>query len=374
MPSPIGSSVRTGASRPGACAPTGLCGPYALALDAAGNLYVADTDQHRVLEYDTPLVTDVTPDRVFGQRGSFTTIGCNQGGLDAGSLCGPQSVAVDANGNLYVAERQNARVLEYDQPLTTDVTADRVFGQQGSFTTADCNPVAGDPNTFCPPDGVATDGAGNLWIAYASAGRLVEIDAPLATGDTAVDRVFGDVGEGVFSCDPENRSRESLCSPVAAVVDATGNLYVAEAFGNRVLSYDSPLPLTPSLAKAARKCQQTIVKAAAAFVQATASTRRKCEEGKVKGKIAACPDAKTTTALGKLRSKLTGTITKACCGKDKQCTGGGDDQTLVDIGWNIRVCPTFVRGGCGDRIADADGHRHLPRVSRRGDGRRPRRA
>ena len=130
-------------------------------------------------------------------------------------------------------------------------------------------------------------------------------------------------------------------------------MYVGDAGNHRILSYDSPLPLTVSSAKTARKCQQAIVKASAAYFQATASTRRKCEDGKIGGKIAACPDAKTTTALAKLESKLTGAITKACCGKDKQCTGSGDDQPLVDIGWNVGGCSTFVHGGCSNRIADA---------------------
>src|SRR5258708_30185812 len=59
----------------------------------------------------------------------------------ADSLYFPLGVALDAQGNLYVADSFNIRVLEYDTPLTTDTTADHVFGQGGSFTTTAILPV-----------------------------------------------------------------------------------------------------------------------------------------------------------------------------------------------------------------------------------------
>src|SRR5207249_5388741 len=94
---------------------------------------------NRVLEYDTPLTSDTTADRVFGQGGSFSTTTCNNGGVSADSLCTPVGVAVDGAGNLYVADSHNHRVLEYDTPLTSDTTAERVFDQCGTFVTHACN-------------------------------------------------------------------------------------------------------------------------------------------------------------------------------------------------------------------------------------------
>src|SRR5206468_9593666 len=108
-----------------------LCSPRGVALDGAGNLYVADTDNRRVLEYDTPFTSGTTADRVFGQGGSFTSNLCNNGGLSANSLCSPRHVALDGAGNLYVADTDNNRVLEYDTPLNSGTTADRVFGRDG---------------------------------------------------------------------------------------------------------------------------------------------------------------------------------------------------------------------------------------------------
>jgi len=87
-------------------------------VDGDGNLYVADEGNSRVLEYDSPLTTDTVADRVFGQGGSFTTGSTTCNLPSASSLCRPEGVALDGDGNLYVADLFNSRVLEYDSPLT----------------------------------------------------------------------------------------------------------------------------------------------------------------------------------------------------------------------------------------------------------------
>jgi sugar lactone lactonase YvrE len=215
-----------------------------VAVDAAGNLYVGDAANARVLEYDTPLVRDVTADRVFGQGGSFTTHNCNLGGVSATSLCFPEGVAVDATGNLYVADTNNSRVLEYDMPRVRDVTADRVFGQGGSFTTASvdgCSPNGVSATSLCFPESIAVDTAGNLYVAATEDARVLEYDTPLVR-DVTADRVWGQGGRFTTdTCNLGGVSATSLCSPSSIALDAAGNLYVADADDNRVLEYDFPL-------------------------------------------------------------------------------------------------------------------------------------
>ena len=166
-------------------------------MDGAGNVYVADLDNNRVLEYNTPLTTDVTADNVFGQGGDFTANNCD---FDtdttistAVDLCYPTGVAVDGSGDLYVADNENNRVLEYNTPLTNS-TANTVFGQGGDFTSNDCDFDAVDGSSsnidLCGPAKVATDAAGNLYVADFGNERVLEYNTPLTTGVTAA-TVFG---------------------------------------------------------------------------------------------------------------------------------------------------------------------------------------
>jgi sugar lactone lactonase YvrE len=238
-----------------------LCRPFGLAVDGQGHLFVSDTDTNRVLEYDSPTATNATPNRVFGQGGGFSSFDCNHGGLSADSLCAPGRIAVDAAGNLYVADQFNNRVLEYDNPLAAgggtpgtpgaagDTTADHVFGQSGSFTSNGFNQGASaSADTLASPSGVAVDSSANVFIADTSNSRVLEYFQPFATPaspNTTAGVVFGQQGDFTTSnCDffggvPQT-SADTLCEPTDVAVDPSGNLFVADTFNNRVLEYDAP--------------------------------------------------------------------------------------------------------------------------------------
>jgi sugar lactone lactonase YvrE len=186
-----GGSFTSGTCNNGGVSASSLCNPLDVAVDAAGRLYVVDDSNSRVLEYDSPLTSSVA-NRVFGQGGSFTASTCNNGGVSASSLCYPAGVAVDATGRLYVADNDNNRVLEYDSPLTSSV-ANRVFGQGGSFTSGTCNLGGISASSLCVPIGAAVDAAGNVYVADYFNMRVLEYNQPLAT-DTVADQVFGQGG------------------------------------------------------------------------------------------------------------------------------------------------------------------------------------
>lgn len=241
-----------------------LCTPSKIAVDSKGNVFVADTGNSRVLEYNTPLTTDTIADKVFGQ-GDFTGTDCNLGGASptASTLCVPIGVAVDGAGNLYVADGANNRVLEYNSALTSNGIANAVFGQGGSFEsdvcnfdTAACIPTltstcpASTNIDLCGPSGVAVDVDNNLYVADGGNDRVLEYNTPLATKSVTADTVFGQGGSftsnvcdfdiGIVN-DVDASTANDLCSPHGVAVDGAGNLYIADFDNNRVLEYNTPL-------------------------------------------------------------------------------------------------------------------------------------
>ncbi len=213
-----------------------LCTPVGVSLDGSNNLYVADYSNHRVLEYNTPLTTNTTADKVFGQAGVFTNGICNNGGITANSLCNPHGV-VAVGTAVFVADLSNNRVLEYTSPLTTNTTADSVFGQGGLFTINTCNNGGITADSLCAPRWVAF-GGNNLFVADTSNNRVLKYNSPLTTNTTA-DRVFGQGGQfGQGGC--KTLSAYSLCTPDGVALDAGNNLYIGDATSNRVLRYLTP--------------------------------------------------------------------------------------------------------------------------------------
>ncbi len=172
-----------------------LCDPADVAVDGAGNLYVADAGDHRVLEYATPFSAGspfgLSASLVFGQNGSFTNNQCNFGTatINASSMCFPEGVTVDASADLYVSDTNNDRVLEFNQPLAApnmltgagDTVADSVFGQGGLFSSAGCNAGGLDADALCDPRGMAADPAGDLFVADSGNARVLAYLNPLAS-------------------------------------------------------------------------------------------------------------------------------------------------------------------------------------------------
>ncbi len=238
---------------------TSLCAPMGLAVDAGGNLFVADINNARVVEYNAPFksgaAAGMAANLVFGQNGSFTTNVCGESGGDgpvtADTLCYPAGIAVDSAGDLYVADEAVSRVVEYDRPLAAgggkpgqpgfpgDTTADRVFGQTSLTTEAFCD--SGGPTnarTLCNPAGVAADSSGNLYVADTGDSRVLEYYNPLGrAGDTIADRVFGQINFSGSAC---SSPAANPCQPVSVVLDGAGNLYVGDDTSNQVFEYDRP--------------------------------------------------------------------------------------------------------------------------------------
>ena len=221
-----------------------LSAPYGLAVDAAGRLYVADTENHRVLRFDgadTQATNGPNADRVFGQADVTGSSENRALGTSANTLKTPRGLAVDAAGRLYVADLDNNRVLRFDgasTQATNGPDADRVFGQT-DFAGNGGNPWgSGQANTLSAPNDVAVDAAGRLYVADAGNNRVLRFDGASTqpTNGPNATRVFGQAD--FVSAYPGTSQANTLFFPQGVAADAAGRLYVADYINNRVLRFD----------------------------------------------------------------------------------------------------------------------------------------
>ena len=180
--------------------------PEGVALDAAGNIYIADTLDN--------VVRKVTTDGVINTIAGFGTPGYGGDGGPAinAKLDHPRAVAVDASGNVYVADTGNGRVRKID-PL-------------GNIST-----LAGDPQSGAPlldPRGIAVDRAGNVYVSDTGHNQILKI-SPAG----AIATIAGD-GTCCYSGDGGLAAAAQMNRPAGLAVDASGNVFVADSANNAV--------------------------------------------------------------------------------------------------------------------------------------------
>jgi DNA-binding beta-propeller fold protein YncE len=176
--------------------------PKNIALDAAGNIYVADTLNHRVQKFD--------------QDGTFLLAFGSQGEGD-GQFSEPWGLAVDGDGNIYVCDTWNHRIQKFDK--------DGKFLLKWGGGLIDTKGIAdGQPGVFYGPRVVVVDRDGNLLVSDTGNKRIQKFD-PMGKflGQ------FGVVGtlDGQFN------------EQVGLAVDGNGNIYVADTWNRRIERFDA---------------------------------------------------------------------------------------------------------------------------------------
>ena len=224
--------------------------PWGVAVDAAGNVYVADTWNHRVQKFDSSL-------RYLTSWGTFAHIP-NGGNENLGGFYGPRSIALDAEGNIYVTDTGNKRVQKFSPqgvPLASFGTAGAGRGQ------------------FLEPVGIAISPSGEFWVADTWNRRVQHFDSafnyldefpvegwqgqrilnkPYLAVDAAGNIVITDperhrllryspTGELIQRLGGLGADQSSLNLPAALAVDAQGRLYVSDSGNSRILRLP-PLP------------------------------------------------------------------------------------------------------------------------------------
>ncbi len=193
--------------------------PSGLAVDGAGNVYVADTDNETIRRI-TP-TGDVTT--VAGQAGIS---GSTDGPGSTASFNGPSGVVVDAAGNLYVADTLNHTI----RRITSAGMVSTIAGAAGVSGSAD---GTGSAARFHGPQGLAIDGTGNLYVADTNNDTIRKV----VTATGAVTTVAGQAGISGSTDGAPGQARFYFPSGVA--VDSNGNLYVADT-DNHALREVSP--------------------------------------------------------------------------------------------------------------------------------------
>jgi DNA-binding beta-propeller fold protein YncE len=202
--------------------------PGGLAVDSSGDVFIADSGDNVVREVTTAGIikriagTGIAGLGYAGPRGFPASLN---------SLDHPQDVAVNAAGDVYVADTYNNRVLKVTPSgQVTAVAGDGIAGYSGDgrlATFAELN----------EPTGVAVDAQGNLYIADSANNVIRRVDArtgiiTTVAGDYAADKANG--GLGGFSGDGGPATSAELNDPQGIAIDGAGDLFIADTFNNAI--------------------------------------------------------------------------------------------------------------------------------------------
>jgi sugar lactone lactonase YvrE len=213
----------------------GLSLPTGVTFDREGNLLISDQGHNliRKVDIDTGIITTIAG--VFDPFLWFGGYSGDSGPAIEANLNGPTDVAVDANGNIVIADSYNHAIRRVDAAsgVITTIAGDGLAGFNGdSLLAVDAR--------FEFPSSVAFDAAGNLYIADSNNQRVRVIDS-----DGFMSTLAG-TGTAGFSGDGGNAQYARLDYPIDLSVDDFGNLYIADSGNNRIRKVILSVATAPS--------------------------------------------------------------------------------------------------------------------------------
>jgi len=204
--------------------------PMGVAVGPDGSLYIPDMDQRRIRKVCDGIITTVAGNGETGYSG-------DGGPATEASLDQPRSVAVGADGSLYIADSRNNRIRKVDPAGTITTVAGsgpRGWGKGGY--SGDGGPAT--EARLNNPFGVAVGIDGSLYIADTKNNRIRRVD-PDGTITTVAGSGPPGWGQGRYSGDGGPATEATLNDPYALVVAPDGSLYIADTYNNRLRKIDT---------------------------------------------------------------------------------------------------------------------------------------
>ncbi|HET9896764.1 MAG TPA: RHS repeat-associated core domain-containing protein [Streptosporangiaceae bacterium] len=232
-----------------------LADPVGLAQDRSADIYIADDGNNRVQEVFATggeswgsMMTNGDIYTVAGNAGGTSGISPNGTPLATSHLNAPEGVGVDSGGSLYIADTGNNRIAEAPaaggMQFGISMTANEIYDVAGSATGVSGSSPSGTVTTsskLSGPTGVFPDNGKQLYISDAGNNRVEEV---ARTGHTewgivmAQNEIYtiagSSTGSGGFSGDGGSGISATMRVPLAAAMDGSFNLYVADSRNNRI--------------------------------------------------------------------------------------------------------------------------------------------
>jgi hypothetical protein len=208
------TSAAGGSGDGGPATAAGFTSPSSVAVDALGNIYIADSQNNRIRIVDTAGI-------ITTFAGTGTTSPTGDGGpATAATLNNPSSVTCDAFGNVYIADDGRSCIRKVNTAgIITTIAGDGTYGFSGDGGLATAASLRGASS-------VAFDAAGNFYITDRNNNRIRKVD----TG--GIITTFAGTGTAGYTGDGGQASLAQLDKPLEVTFDATGNLYINDGTNN----------------------------------------------------------------------------------------------------------------------------------------------
>ncbi len=220
----------------GAATEAELDTPKGVAVDASENIYIADTNNHRIRKVDAASPYNINTIAGTGSKGDSG----DGGPATEAQIYNPNDVYVDSSGNIYIADTGNHRIRKVDAASPYNIntiagTGNRGFsGDGGPATEAQID----------TPNGVYVDSSGNIYIADTGNHRIRKVDAasPYNINTIAGTGSKGDSGDGGPATEAE------FYNPYGVFLDVSGNIFIVDQINNRIRKVDASTGIITTVA------------------------------------------------------------------------------------------------------------------------------